>query len=328
MNNSYYLILIKCRYSEKYWTGGRENNYSNLSVKVTNNTYKTEKGKIIRKKQNISFRIKNNDPRLLGQRQKQPKNSKRARDPTSSSSDGDNVPIKLAPRRTLIAESSTSRPKPSLYPISMFRPIKPSTSLEPMRQPGPAPSSTPVVDLTKSSSSSGGVIPPPNAESSPAKKSAVVEKSQQEQLISFKKATDLKEGALKEVPKKVTIATDDTARPDRGITLNSSAMTPISSDDDIIISPKRTPQEGPVIFSRTTAKTPTPGSSPTECSPETDTEAAQSSSKPPGRIRRQTKFYGSPIRHAVKEISALTVSPKREICGAVPVSAEELSASS
>ena len=173
-----------------------------------------------------------------------------------------------------------------------------------MGQPGPAPSSTPVVDLTHFSSSSGGVIPPPNAESSPAKKkSAMVENSQQEQLISFKKATDLKKGALKEVPKKVTIATEDTAIPDRGITLNTSAMTPISSDDDIIISPKRTPQQGPVIFSSITAETLTPGSIPTKSS-QKKTLKPQSSSKPPGRSRRQTKFFGSPIRHAVKEISA------------------------
>ena len=71
----------------------------------------------------------------------------------------------------------------------------------------------------------------------------MVENSQQEQLISVNKATDLKEGALKEVPKKVTIAAEDTAIQDRGITTNSSAMTSIYSDDDIIISPKRTPQQ-------------------------------------------------------------------------------------
>ena len=119
------------------------------------------------------------------------------------------------------------------------------------------------------------------------------------QLISHKKATDINEGALKEVPKKVTIAAQDTAIPDRGITPNSLAMTLISSDDDIIISPKRTPQHCPVTLS-----------SPKKSSSEKDTEATQSSSKPPGRSRPQTKFFGSPIRHVVKEISASAVSPE------------------
>ena len=162
----------------------------------------------------------------------------------------------------------------------------------------------------------------------------MVENSQQEQLISIKKATDPEEEALKEVPKKeipkkITMTAERTAIPDQGITPNSSAMTPISSEDDIIISPKkRTPLQCPVTFSSNTAKTQTPDSSPTKPSPEKNTVATQSPPKPVGRNRRQAKFFGSPIRHADKEISNSTALTKGEICGAVPVSAEELSESS
>ena len=130
-----------------------------------------------------------------------------------------------------------------------------------------------------------------------------------------------------EVPKKVTLSAKETVIVARVITPNSSTRTPISADDDIIISARRTtPQHCLVTFSSTTVTVPTTESSPMKSSPEKDAEDIQTSSKPSGRNRRQMKFFGSPIRHAVKETSASTVSPKGDIFGAISVPAEEFSA--
>ena len=173
----------------------------------------------------------------------------------------------------------------------------------------------PVVDLTKSSSSSGGIINPPVATSSPVAQPSC------SKTIPISIRVDKRPLSTRRVTKQLGAE----------VVSDATGLQPVSSEDDPVAESHVTPQSCPLSIVKQT-----PENSPlkTTTSPQKTTAKAtedqdgneSSSSRTSGRSEKQTQFYGSPIRHAVKEVSEAS-TPGFSGGLTVPVSSAELSLS-
>ena len=99
-----------------------------------------------------------------------------------------------------------------------------------------------------------------------------------------------------------------TIQPGAEVVSDATGLQPVSSEDYHVTESKVTPQSCSLSTIKQTpenspTKTPTsPQKIPTKATEDQDGNES-SSSRTSGRSKRQTQFYGSPIRHAVKEVS-------------------------
>ena len=229
----------------------------------------------------------------------------------SSSSDEPLVPRTQAHQKTLTA--TTRMDSPSDPKKGTFRAIAPNvfSSSTPIQIPRPA---IPVVDLTKLSFSSGGIINPPVATSSP-----VAQPSCSKTIpISIR------------VDKRPLSTIRVTIQPGAEVVSDSTGLQPVSTEDDHVTESNVTPQSCSLSIKQTPESSPTktptsPQKIPTKATEDQDGNES-SSSRTSGRSKRQTQLYGSPIRHAVKEIPEAS-TPGFSGGLTVPVSPAELSSS-
>ena len=283
-------------------------------IRITPSTYITAAGKVI-KKRDISLRLKN--PQVSGhQGPSKPLLGEKMRRlrkfSSSSSSDEPLVPRAKAQQKQLTATTRMDTPTdPKKW---KFRAIAPNVvrSSIPIQTPRPA---IPVVVLTKSSSSSGGVINPPVAMTSP-----VAQPSCSKTIpISIR------------VDKRPLMTRRVTMQPGAEVVSDATGLQPVSFEDDHVTESNVTPQSCPLSIIKQTpenspTKTPTsPQKIPTKGTEDQDGNES-SSSRLSGRSKRQTQFYGSPIRHAVKKVSQAS-TPGFSSGLTVPVSPAEQSSS-
>ena len=284
-------------------------------IRITPSTYITAAGKVIRKS-DISLRLKN--PQVSGhQGPSKPllgKKLKRQRKfSSSSSSDEPLVPRAKAQQKQLTA--TTRMDTPTDPKKGKFRAIAPNVirSSTPIQTPRPA---IPVDDLTKSSFSSGGIINPPVATSSTVA----------QPLCSKAVPISIRVDERPLSTRKVTI------QPGAEVVSDATGLQPVSSEDDHATELNVTPQSCSLSILKQTPES-SPNKTPT--SPQKilakateDQDGNESSSS--GILllgnKRQTQFYGSPIRHAVKEVSEAS-TPGFSGGLTVPVSPVELSSS-
>ena len=231
---------------------------------------------------------------------------------SSSSSDEPLVPRAKAQQKQLTA--TTRMDTPTDPKKGKFRAIAPNVvrSSTPIQTPRPA---IQVVGQTKSSCSSGGVINPPVATSSTVAQPSCTKTTP----ISIR------------VDKRHLTTRRVTIQPGAEVVSDASGLQPVSSEDDHVTESNVTPQSCPLSNIKQTpenspTKTPTsPQKIPTKATEDQDGNESFSS-RTSGRSKRQTQFYDSPIRHAVKEVSVAS-TPGFSGVLTVPVSPAELSSS-
>ena len=120
-------------------------------------------------------------------------------------------------------------------------------------------------------------------------------------------------------------------QPGAKIVTDAAGLVPVSSENDFVLDSNITPQSCPLTIAQSTPDSipnksvnSTQKSTPDTAADEDDNES--SSSQNSEHSKKQTQYYGSPIRHAVKEVSE-TSSPAFSGGATFPVSAEELSSS-
>ena len=273
-------------------------------IRITPSTYITAAGKVIRKS-DIPLRLKN--PQVSGhQGPSKPllgKKLKRQRKFSSSS----------FVQKQLTA--TTRMDTPTDPKKGKFRAIAPNVvrSSTPIQTPRPA---IPVDDLTKSSFNSGGIINPPVATSSPVA----------QPLCSKAVPISIRVDERPLSTRKVTI------QPGAEVVSDATGLQPVSSEDDHATELDVTPQSCPLSILKQTPesspnKTPTsPQKIPAKATEDQDGNESSSSGILLLGNKRQTQFYGSPIRHAVKEVSEAS-TPGFSGGLTYPVSPVELSSS-